>query len=64
MAKRIKLMAGYNSTPLWWTEDAYSNVDLEDLPLTSETKARLARWADKYDTTLIGGSRIVRFFFG
>jgi hypothetical protein len=37
---------------LWWTGDAYGNVDLEDLPLTTETKARLATWADKYDTTL------------
>jgi hypothetical protein len=45
-------MADYNSTPLWWTGGECGSILLEELPLTNETRARLATWAGKYDATL------------
>ena len=51
MTKRIKLMADYESFPLW-DVDEVGNLNPDELPLSQETKERLERWADRYDATL------------
>ena len=52
MSNKIKFMADYYCTPLWWTEGRAGNIGLDELPLCSETKARLTTWAAVYDATL------------
>lgn len=53
MAQQIKLMADYESWPLWWAGDADpGNIDPHTLPLSSATIARLEAWADAFDATL------------
>jgi hypothetical protein len=51
--RTIKLMADYNSHPLWEaTPGVVGNVDPDDLPLSEDLRKILRRWADDYDTTL------------
>lgn len=46
-------MADYDCSPLWWNdEDKVGNIDPQDLPLKSDTVARLNAWAESYDATL------------
>ncbi|MBV9786582.1 MAG: hypothetical protein JOZ51_00285 [Chloroflexi bacterium] len=53
MAQQIKLMADYESWPLWWAGDADpGNIDPHTLPLSPATIARLEAWADAFDATL------------
>jgi hypothetical protein len=50
---RLKLMADYESFPLWQSApDSPANIDPETLPLSSETRELLKRWAATYDATL------------
>ncbi|MFK3974357.1 hypothetical protein ACI2KS_26905 [Pseudomonas sp. NPDC087358] len=51
--KTIKLMADYQCHPLWHDSmDEFGDIDPQDLPLSSELRARLAQWARDYDQTL------------
>lgn len=53
MKKKIKLMAEYQSYPLWQIEDHNTdNIAPASLPLSEETILRLECWADTYDSTL------------
>jgi len=53
MAKQIKLMADYQSYPLWWAGTADSgNINPATLPLRAATVSRLQHWAEYYDATL------------
>jgi hypothetical protein len=55
--RRIKLMADYDSFPLWNQSDDFpgSNIDPGELPLSDETKRVLLKWADDFDRTLNRG---------
>jgi hypothetical protein len=49
----LKLMADYETFPLWLKlPDGTSNMDPQRLPLSADTRARLASWAAAYDATL------------
>jgi len=51
--KRIKLMADYQSFPLWWASPPLvGNIDPSSLPIDSETIRRLNAWACAFDATL------------
>jgi hypothetical protein len=53
MAKQIKLMADYQSYPLWWAGTADpGNINPATLTLNAETVSRLQHWAEAYDATL------------
>ena len=53
MQETIKLMTDYECFPLWKSgEEGTANLDPENLPLSVETKKRLASWAEWYDSTL------------
>lgn len=53
MPKRIKLMAEYNSHPIWSMEtDSLGPIDPATLPLTQETIVRLRLWVDRYQAQL------------
>lgn len=49
--RKIKLMAEYNSSPLWDMETA-DNLELEELPLSGAIRQRLNDWARVYDRLL------------
>ena len=51
--KILKLMADYDSFPLWdASPNEFGNVDPERLPLSPQLKANLAEWARSFDKTL------------
>ena len=51
--KTLRLMADYQCYPLWNTSpDEYGDVNPDDLPISTELKLRLLRWAALYDETL------------
>jgi hypothetical protein len=51
--RSIKLMADYSCFPLWEAAaDGPTNLDPENLPLSSALKRELDAWADAYDATL------------
>lgn len=54
MKKQLELMADYDCYPLWEHEnnDLVDNPSPATLPLSSETIARLEKWADDYDSIL------------
>ncbi len=53
MTQHIKLMADYGTSPLWRTDPSDpDNIEPAALPLSDETRARLAQWAAAYDATL------------
>lgn len=45
-------MPDYQCWPLWH-EDEIGNVDPASLPITSELRGRLVRWAQQYNDTLV-----------
>lgn len=51
MHQTIKLMADYQSWPLWWSGDHDpGNIDPALLPISPEVQARLQAWADTFDS--------------
>jgi hypothetical protein len=48
----IKLMADYQSYPLWKAGSEVGNINPDDLPLSNDLKAMLANWSASYDRTL------------
>lgn len=53
MSRQIKLMADYQSYPLWWSgSDQVGNINPATLPLSTETVRRLERWAETFDSWL------------
>jgi hypothetical protein len=49
----IKIMAEYESFPLWRTNsDGTANIDPASLPISSELAQALLDWADSYERTL------------
>lgn len=49
----IKVMAEYESFPLWQTDSAGpANIDPAELSISSELAHELLDWADAYDRTL------------
>lgn len=48
----LKLMAEYDSWPLWSPPRPVGNVDPSTLPLTANLRHRLSEWAAAYDATL------------
>lgn len=51
--RAIKLMADYYCFPLWNNSPVeVGNIDPESLPLSSDLKARLNDWSEKYDSIL------------
>jgi hypothetical protein len=49
----IKVMAEYESFPLWRTNsDGPANIDPASLPVSRELAQALLDWADSYDRTL------------
>ena len=49
----IKLMADYDSFPLWEASPGQvGNIDPRDLPISAGLRARLAKWAGDFDATL------------
>lgn len=51
--RTIKLMADYDSFPLWEASpDTVGNIDPASLPISDELKFRLGAWAASYDATL------------
>lgn len=51
MSKKIKLMADYDSYPLWDMEDP-DNINPNELPLKQETIQSLLNWSKAYDNIL------------
>ncbi|ACK66414.1 conserved hypothetical protein [Rippkaea orientalis PCC 8801] len=51
MSKKIKLMADYDSYPLWDMEDP-NNIDPNELPLKKETIKHLLNWSNAYNQIL------------
>ena len=48
----IRLMADYESYPLWWHSGSHvGNLDPATLPLSSKLVDDLLSWADRYDET-------------
>lgn len=46
-------MADYDCSPLWGMDaDDIGNIDPADLPLSTETLARLTRWSKEFDARL------------
>jgi hypothetical protein len=53
MPRQIKLMADYQSYPLWWVAgDDTGNIDPSKLPISPRILERLDEWARLYDETL------------
>jgi hypothetical protein len=51
--RTIKIMPDYHCYPLWEIfTDGIDNLDHYTLPISSDLKTELDRWADKYDATL------------
>jgi len=51
MVQQIKLMADYQSYPLWWAgPHAPGNIDPRILPLKPETVLLLKKWAGIFDS--------------
>lgn len=50
MSKTIMLMADYMCWPVW--DDDGSDFDPDQLPISSELKSRLLKWAEAYNSTL------------
>ena len=51
--KIIKLMADYQSWPLWWSgNEGSGNIEPKSLPISAETVERLNRWSNVFDTQL------------
>jgi len=51
--KTIKLMADYHCHPLWGTTpEDMGDISPEELPISSELKRSLRRWAERYDAIL------------
>jgi len=49
----IKLMPDYQMWPLWWVSPHEpNNIDPNTLPLCDETRNRLRKWADGFDSIL------------
>lgn len=49
----IRLMADYQSWPLWWqAPHEPGDIDPRILPLSDETRDRLRKWSDAYDAIL------------
>jgi hypothetical protein len=51
MIRNIKLLAEYDSYPLWDVDDP-DNINPDDLPLTEGLVVDLLAWADEYDSGL------------
>lgn len=50
---RIKLMADYDCSPLWWAGDGkVSPIELDEIPLSENTIERLKLWATAYNRKL------------
>jgi hypothetical protein len=49
--RRIVVMCDYTADPVW-TADRQYMLDLDQLPLSDNTKAALRAWAQWYDTLL------------
>lgn len=53
MTQRLKLMADYGCTVLWHADDdKVGPVDVDTLPLSSNLREALGKWAEWYDSTL------------
>lgn len=53
MTKRIKLMAEYDSDPLWWEgPEQVGPIEPATLPLSVETISRLLRWQEDYNARI------------
>ena len=51
--RTIKLMADYQSFPLWEASPGHvGNIDPASLPISDELKNRLMQWASDFDATL------------
>ncbi|MGQ8707722.1 hypothetical protein ACUTSW_17295 [Serratia sp. TSA_198.1] len=51
--KTIKLMADYHCHPLWGTTpEDLGDISPEELPISSELKHSLRKWAERYDAIL------------
>lgn len=51
--KKLKLMADYQSYPLWLTvPDGVANINPDTLPISEELKAEIGAWTTDYDETL------------
>jgi hypothetical protein len=50
--KAIKVMADYDSWPLWHYKDEVGNIDPASLSLSAKLIADLAAWSANYDTWL------------
>lgn len=51
--RNLRLMADYHSYPIWEdSEHGTSNVNPVDLPISSELRDDLNKWAKQYDDTL------------
>jgi hypothetical protein len=50
---KIKLMADYDCSPLWWmSDDKVGQIELDELPLNKETVGRLEKWVEFYGAKL------------
>ena len=50
--RTIRVMADYGCYPLWEvSSDGLSNINPEELPISSTLKARLNLWSQKYEQT-------------
>jgi hypothetical protein len=53
MVRPIKLMAEYGCTVLWGVDPSeIGPINPDSLPLTSDLKTAVRRWAEAYDSTL------------
>jgi len=51
--KMLKLMADYDSFPLWnASPNEFGNIDPERLPISTQLKADLMGWAETFNNTL------------
>jgi hypothetical protein len=51
MKKKIKLMPDYNCSPLWDMAKGVE-INIDKLPLSSQTKKRLNKWSETYNQIL------------
>jgi hypothetical protein len=52
MSRGLKLMADYQSFPLWEVSGRPGNIDPTTIPLSDATRRRLHRWTEAFDRTL------------
>ena len=52
MKRVLKLMADYQSFPIWRSGDEIGNVNPANLSITEELKLDLKKWAAAFDRTL------------